>query len=54
MVVPAHLGLAHPNLVWLVVVGLLAFVAGLGVNLYRSTTDTDPHDEPGVGDESLD
>jgi hypothetical protein len=54
MVVPAHLGLAHPNLVWLVVVGLLAFVAGLGVNLYRSTTDSGPQDEPGVSDESLD
>ena len=31
-----HLGLEHPSALWLVGVGLLAFVAGLLVNLYRS------------------
>lgn len=36
MTLPVHLGLEHPNLVWLVVVAILAFVAGLGVNLYRT------------------
>jgi len=34
MVVPAHLGVEHPSLLWLVAVGILAFVAGLGVNLH--------------------
>ena len=33
MVVPAHIGLEHPSLLWLVGIGLLAFVAGLWVNL---------------------
>lgn len=36
MVLPLHLGVEHPNLLWLVGVGLLAFVAGLLVDLYRS------------------
>ena len=36
MVAPLHIGLEHPNVVWLVGVGLLAFLAGLLVNLYRS------------------
>ena len=31
-----HLGLDHPSLVWLVGTGLVAFLAGLVVNLYRS------------------
>ena len=30
-----HLGFGHPNVVWLVVTALLAFVAGLGVATYR-------------------
>lgn len=41
MVHPLHLGLEHPSLVMLVVVGILAFVAGLGVNLFRSYTSAD-------------
>lgn len=49
MVVPAHLGLEHPSLAWLVVVGILAFVAGLGVNLYRSYTSAE---SPPVSDAS--
>jgi hypothetical protein len=40
MVVPLHLGLEHPSALWLVGVGLLAFLAGLGVNLYRSRRTT--------------
>lgn len=39
MTLPIHLGLEHPNLVWLVVVAILAFLAGLGVNLYRTERD---------------
>ncbi|UPM44391.1 hypothetical protein [Halocatena salina] len=37
MVAVLHLGLEHPNLVWIALTGLLAFIAGLGVNLYRSS-----------------
>ncbi|WP_205427159.1 hypothetical protein [Halorussus sp. MSC15.2] len=43
---PLHVGFGHPNLLWIVVTGLLAFVVGLGVNLYRSAEDppeTDLH-----------
>ncbi|MGQ4556518.1 hypothetical protein [Halobellus sp. GM3] len=36
MIAPLHLGLEHPNALWLVGAGLLAFLAGLAVNLYRS------------------
>jgi len=36
MTLPLHLGIEHPSLLWLVAVGLLAFLAGLVVNLYRS------------------
>jgi len=39
MVSPLHVGLEHPNLLWIAAAGLLAFVAGLAVNLYRSTAD---------------
>ena len=48
MALPLHVGLEHPNLTWLVIVGILTFAAGLGVNLYRSLgtdTQTDPADE---------
>lgn len=48
MVVPAHVGLEHPNLLWLVGLGILSFVAGLLVNLSRSA-DTSDHDTA-VGD----
>lgn len=48
MAVPAHLGLEHPSLVWLVVVGIVTFVAGLGVNLYRSTDRTDADSDAGT------
>ncbi len=50
MVVPAHLGFAHPNLLWIVGAGILAFAAGLGVNLYRSNSDSSPPD-PAASDE---
>ena len=36
MVTPLHLGLEHPSVLWLLGAGLLAFVAGVVVNLYRS------------------
>ncbi|WP_170977279.1 hypothetical protein [Halorussus salinisoli] len=39
MLSPLHLGVEHPNLVWIAAVGLLAFVVGLGVNLCRSLAD---------------
>lgn len=45
MVAPLHFGLEHPSLTWLVVAGLLAFVAGLGVNLYRSTGSAPASDD---------
>lgn len=51
MVVPAHLGVGHPNLIWIVVVGIMAFGAGLGVNLYRSRRDSSLSNETVVGDE---
>lgn len=51
MVVPAHVGFEHPNLLWIVVVGIAAFAVGLGVNLARSDADEGsadvPADEPG-------
>jgi hypothetical protein len=43
MSLPLHLGLEHAGL-W-VVVTVLAFVAGLGVNLYRSRR-SDPSPDP--------
>jgi len=36
MTTPLHLGLEHPTLAWLVGTGLVAFLGGLVVNLYRS------------------
>ena len=48
MALPLHVGLEHPNLTWIVVAGVAAFAAGLGVNLYRSLgddTQTDPADD---------
>lgn len=33
---PLHLGLEHPNLLWIVAVGILAFAGGLAVNIARS------------------
>jgi hypothetical protein len=47
MVVPAHVGLEHPNLIWLIGIGIVMFAVGLWVNLSRSTTDT-VHDERAV------
>lgn len=44
MVVPLHLGFEHPNLVWIAITALLAFIAGMGVNLYRSSTTDHPPD----------
>lgn len=53
MAIPVHLGLEHPSLVMLVVVGILAFVAGLGVNLYRSRNGKDSNPTAGTGDEQV-
>ncbi|WP_336024002.1 hypothetical protein [Halobellus salinisoli] len=39
-----HLGVEHPSALWLVGVGLLTFVAGLLVNLYRSRRSDGPLD----------
>lgn len=50
MTLPVHLGLEHPNLVWLVVVAILAFAAGLGVNLSRTREQT-PDLESGADDD---
>ncbi|UPV74945.1 hypothetical protein M0R89_02500 [Halorussus limi] len=36
---PLHLGFEHPNVLWIAATGLLAFVVGLVVNLYRSPDD---------------
>ncbi|WP_248896996.1 hypothetical protein [Haloplanus halobius] len=35
MHIPVHIGIEHPSLLWIVAVGFLTFLAGLGVNLYR-------------------
>lgn len=53
MVLPAHLGLEHPSLLWIGVVGIAAFVAGLGVNIYRSYTSTDSSPVSGPSDEQV-
>jgi hypothetical protein len=50
MLVPIHLGLEHPNLVWLVVVAVIAFAAGLGLSLYRSA-ETGTYHEPASDEE---
>lgn len=39
MAIPLHLGINHPNLIWIGITAILAFVAGMGVNLYRSTDE---------------
>lgn len=51
MAIPVHLGLEHPSLVLLVVVGIITFVAGLGVNLYRSTREVDSDQDPNASEE---
>jgi hypothetical protein len=38
MVIPLHMGIGHPNLVWLSSTAILSFIAGMGVNVYRSAT----------------
>lgn len=46
-----HLGLEHPNFVWIAVTAVLAFAAGLGVATLRvftgeeTTAETDSADE---------
>lgn len=42
MSVLAHLGIEHPNLAWLLASALVAFFAGLGVNVYQSTRGGEP------------
>lgn len=32
--IPLHIGIEHPNLLWIVVSSLLSFGAGLGLGLY--------------------
>jgi hypothetical protein len=49
MIVPAHIGLEHPNALWLLAVGVCAFVAGLGVNLYVDRADSQR--DPAAGSE---
>ena len=44
MTLPLHLGLEHPDLLWIAGTGLLAFLAGLVVNLYRSRRGDTPVD----------
>lgn len=53
MVVPVHIGFEHPNLIWLVVVGILTFIAGLGVNLYHSTNKGESSHESTTNDERV-
>jgi hypothetical protein len=40
MTLPLHIGIEHPSLLWLVAVGIVAFLAGLLVNLSRSESET--------------
>ncbi|WP_202935043.1 hypothetical protein [Halorussus amylolyticus] len=42
MLLPLHVGIGHPSLVWIAASAILAFVAGLVVNLYRSSGDDAP------------
>jgi len=35
MVAPLHLGLEHPNVLWLVAAALAAFATGLGIRTWR-------------------
>ncbi|MFB6087699.1 MAG: hypothetical protein ABEJ85_04190 [Haloarculaceae archaeon] len=44
MVVPLHIGIEHPSTVWLLGVAVVAFVAGLAVNLYRSNAASETPD----------
>ncbi|NHN42195.1 hypothetical protein G9C85_11235 [Halorubellus sp. JP-L1] len=39
MVTPLHLGLEHPSLLWIVLAGVVAFAAGLGVRMRRARRD---------------
>ncbi|WP_167599410.1 hypothetical protein [Halorussus marinus] len=50
MISPLHVGVEHPNLLWVGAAGLVAFVAGLAVNLYRSTRDAAPTESPAPDD----
>lgn len=49
MVIPLHLGIEHPSLVWLGLTALLSFIAGMGVMMYRSTTP-EQHPESSTSD----
>jgi hypothetical protein len=44
MILPLHVGIEHPSLLWIAATALLAFVVGLGINLYCSLNDSDPTD----------
>ncbi len=34
LAVPLHAGVEHPNLVWIVLSGLISFIVGLGLGTY--------------------
>jgi hypothetical protein len=46
MVAPLHLGLEHPNVLWLVAAALAAFATGLGIRTWQdrraNAGDADP------------
>jgi hypothetical protein len=50
MIAPAHIGIEHPSLVWLAVVGIAAFAVGLGIARYRSLTAGTNRTPPTAGD----
>jgi hypothetical protein len=41
----AHVGVTHPDLLWIAVPTLLAFAAGLGLSLFTDRQRTDPRSE---------
>ncbi|WP_440008487.1 hypothetical protein [Halomicrococcus sp. SG-WS-1] len=39
---PLHLGFEHPNVTWIAVTAVVAFVAGLGVTAYETVATDGP------------
>lgn len=44
--IPLHVGIEHPNLLWIAVPSLLSFAAGLGLGLFAGTDSPEPETEP--------
>lgn len=49
----AHLGIEHPDLAWLVASAIVAFLAGLGVNVSRSNSKAESAGDAAPTDDGL-